>query len=163
MDIIGLKILKRPVNSAENPAINGNEFSMFIHTFKSQFIKFFFFRLLSSRKMEAKTKVSAMILFLTLIPAGLSLPRDPLLTFRLAGKGIVAKNFTEKSTPAAGCTEVACLQQCNKDERCTATQFETANDLCTLFYCNEFEVTDKPGTISAITSILYLSSLFLVL
>ena len=69
---------------------------------------------------------------------------------RVEGKGFSLKNYTEKHVTAATCSQVECQSSCSRNDRCTATEFDSANSKCLYLYCNEILLQNKQGVLTSI-------------
>ena len=74
---------------------------------------------------------------------------------RAEGKGLSLKNYTDKHVTAATCTAVECQSNCGRDDRCTASEFDSENSKCTYLYCNEIQVINKPGALTNIKGTIF--------
>ena len=62
-----------------------------------------------------------------------------------SGKGL-ALNAQSHPLDLVECGDIDCVFRCNRNESCTATQYDIANMLCTMISCNEIELTNKSGS-----------------
>ncbi len=68
-------------------------------------------------------------------------------------KGILLHNYTDRKSKATRCSDFECTQICGLDDLCSASEFDAANQMCTMIFCNEVQLIDKESATVSLKSI----------
>ena len=115
----------------------------------------------SDTEMEIHSKILGLLVFLKM--SAHICAKENVQWRRVEEKGLSLKNYTEKHVTAATCSQVECQSNCRRDDRCTATEFDSKNSKCTYFYCNEIQLINKQGALTNIKGALHSIKIILVI